>query len=119
MADYHILAGDKYANSFNVIFHIPVPNSTNEAAVNYRVAVVEWQGGASAIESQVPGIGSELTQLQAGELYEVSERFNSNPNETPAQKQAKLDARWTEIRTVEVVSLEQVLSYWGFERVIP
>ena len=119
MADYHILAGDRYANAFTVIFHIPVPDQTNEAAVNYRVAVVEWQGGAANIISQVPGIGSELTQLQAGELYEVSERFNSNPNETPAQKQARLDVRWAEIRTEEATRLEKVLSYWGFDRVIP
>jgi len=66
MSDYHILAGDRYGNSYRVVFHIPVPDLTNEIGVNYRTAIVEWQGGAVAIVSSVPFIeGSELTQLQA------------------------------------------------------
>jgi len=118
MADYHIRAADRYGNSFQIVMHFPVPNAANEAGVNYRTAIVQWQGGAP-IQSQLPEIGTEQAQLDAGELYERGYEFNSNPQETPAQKQARLDQMWSEKRTVVQAELLKVLSYWGFERVIP
>jgi len=118
--DYHILAADKYGNRYNVAFHVPVPDQVNEVNVNYRTAIVEWQGGAAIIESVVPFIeGSELTQLQAGELYEVQRVFHSNPNETLAQKRDRLDAIFADARTEVQQNFQSVLGYWGYSRDVP
>jgi len=118
--DYHILAGDRYGNQYRVVFHVPVPDLTNVVDVNYRTAIVEWQGGATAIRSVVPFIeGSEFTQLQAGELYEVEHAFNSNPNETLSQKRDKLDAMFADVRTEEQQNFQDILGYWGYSRDVP
>ena len=117
MSDYHILQSDKYGNRFSVVFHVPVPDIDNEVNYSYRTAVVEMQGGAANIASSVPFIsGAELTQLQAGELYEVSGHFNSNPGETLAQKRDKLDIMFAEIITETQADLQDVLGYWGYNR---
>lgn len=118
MADYHILSADRYGNTFQVVMHFPVPDQLNDAGVNYRTAIVEWQGGAP-IQSILSNIGAEQTQLDAGELYEQSYTFHSNPGETQAQKQAKLDAMWDQKRAETQADLVKVLSYWGFNRTIP
>ena len=118
MADYHILAGDKYGNRFTVAMHFPVPDTVNEAGVSYRTAIVQYQGGAP-IQSILVDPGAEQTQLDAGEIMEKVYSFNSNPNETPAQKQAKLDVMWEAKRLDEQGNLVDILSYWGFARVIP
>jgi hypothetical protein len=117
MSNYHILTGDRYGNQYQVVFHIPVPDMTNEVGYSYRTAIVEWQGGASNIASSVPFIsGDELTQLQSGELYEVSESFNSNPNETLAQKRDRLDARYAALVTATQADFQDILGYWGYSR---
>jgi hypothetical protein len=118
MSDYHIMGADRYGNSFAVVMHLPVPDAMNEANVNYRAAIVEYQGGAP-IQSRLFSIGLEQAQLDAGEIMEKVYPFNSNPTETPAQKQARLDAMWSEKKAKEQAILQNVLSYWGFERVIP
>ena len=121
MADYHIRQADEYGNRFTVVFHIPVPDVNNEVAVNYRTAIVQYQGGAP-IQSILPDIGTEQTQLDAGELYEKVESFNSNPNETLAQKRARLDARFTELASTSgdfIQGLQHILGYWGYERNVP
>lgn len=117
MSNYHILAGDKYGNSFSVVFHVPVPDQDNNVSYSYRTAIVEQQGGAANINSSVPFIGgAELTQLQAGELYEVSETFNSNPNETLAQKRDRLDTRYAEVVAEVQADFQDCLGYWGYSR---
>lgn len=120
MSDYHILEADQYGNSFRVVFHVPVPNQTNEVSYNYRTAIVEWQGGAENVQSAVPFIsGAELTQLQAGELYEVAESFNSNPTETLAQKRDKLDARFAAVVSDVQSDFQDRLGFWGYSRDVP
>ena len=120
MSDYHILTGDKYGNAYTVVFHVPVPDTLNTVDVNYRTALVEWQGGATEISSQVPFIsGSEMTELQAGQLYEVSRSFNSNPNETLPQKRARLDVMFAEVVSEVQADFQDILGYWGYSRDVP
>ena len=122
MSNYHILTADRYGNSYRVVFHVPVAAANNEVDYPYRTAIVEWQVNAEqpTVQSSVPFIeGTELTQLQAGELYEVVETFNSNPNETLAQKRARLDARYADVVTEQQAELQKVLGYWGFSRDVP
>lgn len=118
MSNYHILAADKYANKFNVVFHLAVPDQLNEAGLNYQAAIVEWQGGAP-IQSVLPSIGGEQTQLDSGALYEAMEEFHSNPNETLIEKRDRLDTRFGELQTEKQAELQKVLSYWGYNRDVP
>ena len=120
MSNCHILQADKYGNSYTVVFHVPVPDQQNEASYSYRTAIVGWQGGASAISSGVPFIsGDELTQMQAGELYEVSRTFNSNPTDTLIQKRDKLDIMFSDVTSEVQADFQDVLGYWGYSRDIP
>lgn len=118
MADYHILRADWQGNAFRVAMHFPVPNTTNEAGVNYRTAVAQAQGGA--VVSIVPDIlPAEQGQLDTGELIERVYWFRTDPSETPAQKQAQLDVMWSTKRSAEQAALARILSYWGYARTIP
>lgn len=118
MSDYHIMSADKNANSFGVVMHFPVPDQLNEAGRNYREVLIEYLGGTQV--SRVPFIdGAEQTQLSSGELYEHSFIFNSNPTETLAQKQVRLDSYWEDERVKKVAELSAILSYWGHSRDIP
>jgi hypothetical protein len=120
MSDYHILQADEYGNKFRIAFHVSIPDQNNDAGINYRTALVEYLGGASAIQSIVKGIdGTELTQLQAGELIEIPEEFNSNPNEDEPAKRARLDARYTTLVAETQSKYQKKLSYWGYERDVP
>ena len=118
MTDYHVLAADRFGNRFQVVMHFPVPDQTNKVEINYRTAIVQWQEGAP-IQSRLTDIGAEQTQLDAGELYERSYSFNSNPGETQAEKQTRLDAMWNEKKIEGQAELLKILSYWGFTRDIP
>ena len=121
MSNYHVRAADVYGNRYTVVFHVPIPDELNGADVNYRTAIVQWQGGAP-ISSTLPDIGDEQTTLDAGQIYEHAEAFNSNPNETLIQKRARLDARWTELANTSgdfIQSLQNQLAYWGYNRDVP
>lgn len=118
MADYHITRADRYGNQFTIVMHFPVPSQDNQAGVNYRTAIVQYQGGAPIV-SALLSIGAEQAQLDAGEIFERVYEFNSNPAEAAGQKLARLDAMWDAKRQEEQASLQEILSYWGFERTIP
>lgn len=118
MSDYHILSGSKDGNKFRIVVHFQVPDVTNEASVNYRTAIVQYQGGAP-IQSRIPEPGEEQTKLDAGELYETETRFNTDPSEDLQTKRNKLDALFTSENADVQVELAQLLSYWGFARDVP
>lgn len=118
MADYHILAADAQGNRFLVVMHFPVADQTNDAGVNYRTAIVEWQGGAP-ITSRLANPGTEQAQLDAGELYEQEYSFYSNPNETLTEKRDRLDAMYAANLADVQADLSKVLSFWGYSREVP
>jgi len=120
MSDYHVLAADEFANTYQVVFHVPVPDTTNAVGYNYRTALVEYQGGSASINSRVPFIdGAELTQLQNGELYEVSRQYYSNPSQLLADKRDELDAMFPTIVSQVQANFQDVLGFWGYSRDIP
>jgi hypothetical protein len=118
MSNYHIQAGDLYGNEYRVVMHFPVADVENEVGTPYRTAIVEWQGGAP-IESELPNIGTEQAQLDAGELYERGYPFHSNPNETLEEKRDKLDLMFAEKLGDVQDEVEKVLGFWGYERDVP
>jgi len=118
--NWHVLSADEQGNRFRVVFHIPIPAvTTNQAGILYRDALVEYLGGGAAIASAIPNLGSELTELQSGALYEHAENFYSNPNQSLAEKQTILDARYTQLVTVIQDRWQKVLEYWKYERDVP
>lgn len=118
MSDYHILSGDEAANAYVVIFHVSVPDVANEVGVNYRAAILEYQG--EPIVSRVPFIsGAELIQLEAGELYEVSRSYASNPLMDLAAKRDELDAMYAQVVIDTQDTLQKRLGYWGYSRDVP
>jgi hypothetical protein len=118
MSDYHVLSADEFGNRFTVVMHFPVANQDNEVGYGYRIAIVEWQGGAP-IQSALPNPGVEQAQLDAGELYERMYSFNSNPNETLAEKQARLDMMYAENKTDAQGRIVKILGFWGHSRTVP
>ena len=124
MSDYHLLTQSKDLKTIQVIAHIPVPDIVNAAGKNYRLALKEkLESGSESgtITSQCPSISpAELTQMQAGEIYEVvaSYRF-SVLGLTSAQKQAELDVAFNsqKIRTQNALNIE--LKWWGHTRDVP
>ena len=113
--NYHILAADSFGNSFQVAFHIPIPDQNNDVGYSYRSAIVEWQGGD--VSSIVPFIeADELAQLKAGELYEVVRQFDSNPGETLLVKRDALDALYAVVSASVHGLRATMLQYWGYSR---
>lgn len=119
MSNYHILSADSAGNKFQVVFHVPIPDQLNDVDFSYRTALVDYQGGASNIASVLANPGTELTQMQAGELYEVISDFNSNPNESLAEKRTRLDIDFANVSSDALAELQTILSFWGYERDVP
>ena len=118
MSDYHILAGNKDGNSFQVAMHVPVPNIANKVGVNYRTVLTQWLSVDGMMpRSAVPFITApEQTQLDAGELFEHLVTFYTHPGESLATKRARLDALYTAAVTRVQSTLQRMLGYWGYSR---
>lgn len=118
MADYHILRGRADGNHFTIVFHLPVPDTTNAAGFSYRAALAaqldaEWT-------SMVPHIlTAEETQIKAGELYELVWGYDTHPGMTLAQKRDELDAKFTAFSTSIVTQLESQFEFYGLDRDVP
>lgn len=125
MSDYHIMAGREDGNRYYVVFHFPVPSANNDAvpARTYQSALVEWlgeEGGVPNTTSIVPFIdGAEQTALHAGQLYEISDYFNTHPGETLPEKIARLDVTFTTRAAETQDKVQEILRYWGHGRDIP
>jgi len=117
--NYHIQTQTQDKKTVNVVFHIPVPEvGSNEASVQWRDAVVAEKGGSDNITSVLPGIDpTELTQLKAGALIEVSMpvRFSS-VNLTPAQKKTEIEAQFNKLigsdLKYSVLAAKQIILEW-------
>ena len=123
MSDYHVKEISKNGRRASVIFHIPIPIENNVASIALRVAVSEYiqsqaeDGSWSAFNSVLIGIeASELTQLRAGELYEISETVNFLTADTNGQKQTKLDNRYIALTISKLDAIRAILKFWGKSR---
>jgi hypothetical protein len=104
-----------------VVFHFPVPDTTNFAGVNYRTALVEYltRDGAT-ITSAYPGIDAgELTQLQAGEVYETVDTVVFDGKLSNTEKRDLIDATWTAKNSVFLAKFQEGLTFWGYDRDVP
>ncbi len=119
-SDYHILKLSKNGRSAQVAFHISIPDVNNSASYSYRSAVSEYVGGVNFV-SQVPWalVAQEQTDLEAGLLYEVIGNVHFAALDNNAQKQAKIDAKFTSISADALSELQAVLAFWQFNRDVP
>ena len=123
MSDYHVLTQTARKKTVTAIWHIPIPVADNSAGVAYRTALVNyliWTTGKDPIESNCPNITSaELTQIQAGELFELNNGYtfsSLDPGLSNPEKAAELDAEFTRLTTTAKNKLQTYLEWWGLNR---
>jgi hypothetical protein len=122
--DYHVLTGTDDGNSFRIVNHIPIPSAVNRVNVNYRTAIINSGLGGRTVLPDGDGTGgtisaAEKAAILAGSLYEHVEDFATNPGETAAQLQARLDARYDALVGIVQDRAAKMLSYYGFARNTP
>jgi hypothetical protein len=119
MSDYHVMSQSADLKTVQIVFHIPVPDVVNEAAINYRAALVQQLtlDGAVIVSAYPNTIGAEITLLEAGELLEVvkSVRF-SRLGLTPAEKAAELDVEYAAVQASLLTDKQAELEWWGADR---
>lgn len=118
MSDYHIMAIDVYENTATVVMHIFVPDITNDVGVNYRAAIVEWQGDTTSV---YPGTTSaEQSELDNGALYEhVTTITTAGPGESLTDKRNRFDAAYNDAVTAQQDRINSILRFWGYSRDVP
>lgn len=119
MSNYHVKSISPNGRNADVIFHIPIPVESNSAGVALRTAVLQYIDSANFI-SKIPWIDpSETTQLTNGEIYEHSETVKFLAADSNAQKQTKIDSRYTALSTNILNQVREILKFWGLDRNVP
>lgn len=112
--NYHVKTVSPDGRKASVVFHIPIPVEDNSAGKPLRDAVSEHIG---MFTSQVPWLpANEVTELENGEVYEHAETVNFLAADGNAQKQAKIDARYTALTSSVLTRMREVLKFWGKDR---
>ena len=115
MSDYHILQGQANGNRYTVIFHLPVPDTDNAVGVNHRVIMAAQL--ADGWVSAVPHIAApEIALIEAGELYEFSFEYLTNPAIPLSTKRDELDAKFAVLSAGAITQLEARYEYYGLDR---
>lgn len=123
MSNYHVRKMGKDERSAKVIFHIPIPVENNSVSIALRTTLSESirprneDGTFGTFQSDMIGIDAgELAQLQAGELFEYVETIGFLAAENNAQKQTKIDTRYTVMTTTVLDKVRELLKFWGLNR---
>lgn len=115
--DFHVLTQGRWKKNVNVVFHVPVPETGNNAAgVQWRAAVVMELGGADNINSTLPDITeAELAQLKSGALIERSATvYFSTADIDNAQRIAQIEAYFNMIKTELIAEKTITLDFIGY-----
>ena len=112
--NFHILTQSKDQNTVNVVFHIQVPATNNEAGITWQQAVVKEAG--SSITSILPDISSaELTSMQSGALIEKVENVRfSSIYLTNAQRLQEIKDRYNIVKTELIAEKQITLVFIGY-----
>ena len=117
---WHVRDGIKDGNSYNVIFHIPVPSSANAIGYNYQTAIVNSSIGGRTVMPTGNNIDqitvSEYNQIISGQILEHSETFYTNPGQNLATLSSLVNKRYDELASVTGSFLSELanrLKYWG------
>src|SRR5262245_64243657 len=110
-------------NTYEVIFHIPVPAGNNRAGVAYPVALIGSGRGGTTVMKEGTGQGeitaAEKAQIESGTIYEVTEPFATNPGEAMNVARNRIDARFNQLLIEVPAKLQNALAYWGYDRDVP
>lgn len=121
MALWHARNSDPFGNDVTVAFHISIPVGNNRAGVAYRTALVKSGLGGRTVMTvgTLAGeiLATEKAQIDAGEVYEHVMDVGSNPGETAAALQSRIDALHASLTISVRAELQRALTYWGFDRV--
>lgn len=118
MANIHVVAGDGNG-SWDLIFHIPIPNTNNSVGVNWRTALVNsGLGGTTQLPDGDGSAGTisaaEKAGLVAGALFEHRERFLlESGGSSGAQTQALIRSLYTREKSRAQADLQRKLKYFG------
>jgi hypothetical protein len=119
MANWHALQGDDAGNQFQIAYHIPIPNVSNQAGptpVSYRNCIVQAGLNTTVLtEGAAPGqiTTAEKQQIDSGAIYEHIETLDSSPLDTGATMVAKANARFTALTNIVQTRLANRFKYWG------
>ena len=123
MSNYHVRNISANGRNASVIFHVPVPAENNSASVSLRTALSQHikprnaDGTFGTFQSQMQGVlSAELTKLRAGQLFEHVETVKFLAADSDAQKQTKLDNRYTALATNVLNQVRAKLKFWGLNR---
>ena len=122
MSNYHILSGSDDGNTYQVVFHVAIPNTSNAVGTNWRTAVMQYRRlpDGTLPKSMVPFITApEQTQLDNGELVEDEQVLSTNPGQTLVNKRDALDALYTVRQSSILAKWQDRLRYWGYNRDVP
>lgn len=108
MPEIFILSGDNKGQSYQIVFHIPVPNITNKANQNYRTLISNHEDTQSIIPNLAVAIQTKLTD---GELYEYSYSFNRNPVLSETAKELK--DKYNELKPKILTALQNKYKFYG------
>lgn len=111
--DFHILTQTKDQNTVNVVFHIPVPVTLNDAGITWREAVIREIGTVSSVLSNIES--AELLLLESGALIEKSEsvRFSSIYL-TNAQRLQEVKDRYNVLKVSLIEEKQITLNFMGY-----
>ena len=118
MSNYHILAGQPDGNQLRVVFHVPVPGTSNVAGISFRDALAMYAQPMSCMPASLLGAG-EQEAIDAGALCEVVWEFHTNPEMTLLDKRDIMDAKYTDLVSSVIAQLEERLEYYGYSRDVP
>lgn len=112
--DFHMLTQTKDQNTVNVVFHIPVPGTNNDAGITWRQAVVMDAGGT--VTSILYDIDpAELLLLESGELIEKAENVRfSSIYLTNAQRLQQVKDRYDTLRVSLIEEKQITLNFMGY-----
>ena len=116
---YYIREQSLDQKTIRVVCHINVPASgNNDAAVQWRDAVVSHGGGAANISSVVPEVQGtqEETDMKAGAVLEKVKTYRySKIGLNQAEKSAEIAAWYDNVKDEIMSDMQIELQYIGYE----
>ena len=113
MSNYHILKASENGNTIQVIFHVPVPITTNMVGIEYQTCIVEDTTVNKM--SKVPWITiEEQSQLNTGELVEISRTLHTHKDISNADKMSSVNLMFTNGVPIIQERIRQKYIYWHF-----
>ena len=119
MGKVHVLAGDRDGHEYNLAIHIPIGAGNNAAAQSWRTCLVNSELGEATVLATGTGPGqisaAELSQVQAGEVYEVTASINIQ-GVGPSNLGSAVDELVAQISAEKLSELQKALNWFGVVR---